>query len=326
MVTKRICLAALAALSFCPANPASAQVFPSHPISMIVPYNAGGPSDTVGRIIADGMRSSLGQPIVIENIGGASGSIGVGKAARAAPDGYTLVLGSLPTHVLNGATYALRYDLLNDFEPTSLIGTSPQLIVARKSMPAQSLRELIDWLKANPDKASQGTTGAGALSHLAGVLFQKETGTRYRFVPYRGSASAIPDLVAGQIDLMIDQASNALPQALSGSIKGYAVTAKTRLPSAPEIPTVDEAGLPGFYVGIWYGIWAPKGTPRDIVEKLESAVFSTLANPSVRHRFANLEMEIFPRDGQTGEALRTLQKSEIEKWWPIIKQLGIKAE
>jgi tripartite-type tricarboxylate transporter receptor subunit TctC len=305
---------------------AQAQAFPSRPLTMIVPFAAGGPADTVGRIIAEGMRASLGQSVIIENVAGASGSIGVGRLARAAPDGYTFGHGGMPTHVLNGAVFNLPYDLVRDFQPICLIASAPLLIVARKAMPAADLKELIAWLKANPDKASQGTGGVGATSHVAGVFFQQVTGTRFALVPYRGAGPAMQDLVAGQIDMMIDPASNTLPQVRAGRIKAYAVTEKNRLSAAPEIPTVDEAGLPGFHILNWQGFFAPKGTPTAVVARLNAVIAEALADPAVRARLADLGQEIFPRDQQTPEALAARQKAEMEKWWPIIKAAGIKGE
>jgi tripartite-type tricarboxylate transporter receptor subunit TctC len=305
---------------------APAQSYPARPITMIVPLAAGGSIDTIGRIVAEKMQASLGQPVMIENVTGASGSIGVGRVARAAPDGYTLALGYLGTHVFNGAIYALSYDLLNDFEPVALLVSNPLLIVAKKAMPAKNLQELIAWLKANPGKASQATSGVGGSSHIAGIYFQKETGTRFQMVPYRGSAPMMQDLLAGQVDLMIDFPASSLPQVRAGTIKAYAVTAPSRLPAAPEIPTVDEAGLPGFYMSAWQGIWAPKGTPKNVIDKLNGAVVNALADPSVRQRLADLGQEIYPRAQQTPEALGALQRAETEKWLPIIKAAGIKAE
>jgi tripartite-type tricarboxylate transporter receptor subunit TctC len=298
---------------------ASAQVFPSHPLSMIVPFPAGGPIDATGRIVAEGMRASLGQPVIIENVSGASGSIGTGRVARAEPDGYTFGIGYLGTHVFNGVALPLPYDVLNDFEPVSLLVSNPLLIVARKTMPAKDLRELIAWLRANPGKASQGTSGVGGTSDVAGIFFQKETGTHFQLVPYRGAAAMMQDLLAGQIDLMIDFAENSLPQVRAGTIKAYAVTAPSRLPAAPDIPTVDEAGLPRLYISAWQGIWAPRRTPTNIIGTLNAAVVAALADSSVRRRLADLGQEIYPRDQQTPEARGALQRAEIKKWWPIIK-------
>jgi tripartite-type tricarboxylate transporter receptor subunit TctC len=253
-------------------------------------------------------------------------SLGVGRVARAAPDGHTIVIGYWGTHVANGALYALPYDVVRDFEPISLTVTIPMVIVSKNPTPAKNLQELIGWLKANPDKASAGTSGVGGIEHVGGVLFQNVTGTRFHFVPYRGVAPAMQDLVAGHIELMLVNLTNSLPYVRDGSIKAFAVAANTRAAAAPDIPTMDEAGLPGFYVAPWHGLWAPKGTPKDIIGKLNSAVVSALGDPAARTRLSDLGMEIFPRDQQTPEAFVAFQKAEIEKWWPIAKAANIKGE
>jgi tripartite-type tricarboxylate transporter receptor subunit TctC len=303
---------------------AAAQTYPSRPITLIVPFPAGGSTDAVGRVVAERMRASLGQPIVIENVGGAGGSIGVGRVARAAPDGYTLDVGQWDTHVANGATFPLAYDLMKDFEPVALISSNPFLVLARKTMPATDLKGLVAWLKANPDKASQAIPTAG--SHVAGVLFQKQTDTRFAFVPYRGGGPAMQDLVAGQIDMMIIQAAVALPQVRGGAIKAYAVTARSRFAAAPDVPTVDEAGLPGLHISGWFALFAPKGTPKPVIDRLNAAVVDALADPAIRARLADLGQEIPPREQQTPEALAAFHKAEVEKWWPIIKAANIKGE
>jgi tripartite-type tricarboxylate transporter receptor subunit TctC len=293
---------------------------------MIVGLAAGAATDTIGRTIADRMKSSLGQPVIVENVTGAGGTIAAGRVARAAPDGYTLAIGNNSQFVMAGATYALQYDLLNDFEPVALLSTGPSVFTARKAMPANDLRGLIAWLKANPDKASMGI-GVGTLGHIAGVFLQRDTGTRFQFVPYsRGATQIIQDLMASQIDMAINDAIISLAQVRAGTIKAYGVTTKTRSPSAPDIPTLDEAGLPGFDLSQWYGLWLPKGTPKNIIARLNAAVTDALADPMMRARLADLAQETFPRDQQTPEALRAFQKAEIEKWWPIIKAAGIKAE
>src|SRR5499427_7681712 len=315
-----------AALTIAASDHASAQTFPSRPVTIVVPFAAGGPIDTLARVLAERMRASLGQPVVVENVSGAAGSIGVGRVARAAPDGYTLVAGFWGTHVVNAATQPLVYDVLNDFEPILQMSSNVQVVVGRKTMPANDLKGLIAWLKANPDTAAAGTAGGGSPQHVDGVFFQNATGTRFRFVPYRGGAPAMQDLVAGQIDLIFADQTTSLPQARSGSIKAFAVTGKRRLAAAPDIPTVDEAGLPGFYCSVWNALFAPKGTPRDIVARLNAAAVEALAEPGVRQRLADLGQQIVPREEQTPEALAAFHKAEIEKWLPIIKAAGIRAE
>jgi len=305
---------------------AQAQVYPSRPITLVVPLPAGGAFDVTARVLAEHMRASLGRPVIIENVTGAAGSIGTGQVARAAPDGYTLISGGLNTHVINPAFLALRYNVLNDFEPIALTASVPLLIVAKKAMPASNLKELIAWLKANPDKASLGTGGRGNVSHLAAVFFQRETDTRVGFVPYRAAGAAINDLVAGHVDVMMDLASNSLAHVRAGTIRAYAVAAKGRLAVAPEIATVDEAGLPGFYMEAWQAIWAPKHTPSAVIEKLNASIMAALADPAVRSRLADIGQEIFPPERQAPQALAAFHKAETEKWWPIIKAAGIKPE
>ena len=305
---------------------AAAQGYPVRPITMIVPFPAGGATDTLARYLAEQMRGILGQSVIIENVGGAAGSIGVGRAVRSPADGYTLSIGTSTTHMLTGGLYALPFDLLKDLEPVILIGSEPLLIVGRKNLPADDLKGLIAYLKANPDKASVGIAGVGAAGHLAGISLQKETGTKFTFVPYRGNAPAMQDLLAGQIDFMMEPSSNFKSLIGTGGVRPYAVTGKTRLPSSPEIPTADEAGLPGFFASLWYGVWVPKDTPKDIIAKLNATLVQVLADPSVQKRFENLGIQISPLDQQSPEALRAFQKAEAERWWPVIKASNLKAE
>lgn len=304
---------------------ASAQPYPSRPVVMVVPFGAGGPVDTVARILAERMREPLGQQVVVENVTGASGTIAVGRVVRSAPDGYTVSIGNWPTHVVNGAVFALPYDLLNDLAPVARLSSNPYVVVGKKGLPAADLKELIAWLKANPDAATQGTAGPGSGQHVSGVYFQSITGAQLKFVAYRaGSSEIMRDLVGGHIDLTFDQAITALPYVRNGDVRAFAVTASTRLTAAPDIPTVDEAGAPGLYISTWNGLWVPKGTPADAIGRLSAAAMEALADPAVRERLAGLGQEIPPREQQTAIALGAHHKAEIEKWWPIIKSANIK--
>ena len=323
---RKLSFALAAAFALGLAGAAQAQPYPARPITLVVPFAAGGPTDTLARIIGERMRQSLGQTIVIENTTGAAGSIGVGRVVRAPADGYTVGIGHWSTHVVNGAIYPLTYDLLKDLDPVALLPANPQLIVTRPNISAKDLKELIAWMKENQDKISGGTAGVGSASHIGGIYFQQKTGTKYPFVPYRGTGPAIQDLVAGQIDIMVDQSSNSLPHVQNGKLKAFAVTAAKRIPSAPEIPTVDEAGLPGFYISVWHGLWVPHGTPPDVIARLTGAAREAMADPAVGKRLADLGQEIPPREAQTPEGLHKHHVAEIEKWWPIIKAAGIKAE
>jgi len=291
---------------------------------MVVPFPAGGSFDAIARIVAEQLRARLGQTVVLENVGGATGSIGINRVVRAAPDGYTLSYGGWPTHVLAGAFLNLPFDPVGDLDPVSLVSTNPMMVVARKSMPANSLPELIAWLRANPDKPTQGTAGVGSASHVSGLSFQKDTGTRFQFVPYRGAAPAMQDLVAEQIDFMIDPAANSLPQVRAGSIKAYAVTGQARIAAAPEIPTAMEAGMPDFHIASWQAVWAPKGTPPEVVARLNAAIVDILADPAVRQRLAGLGQDVPPRPQLTPAALGAYHQAEIDKWWPLIRAAGIK--
>jgi tripartite-type tricarboxylate transporter receptor subunit TctC len=306
---------------------ARAQSFPSRPISIIVPYPAGGPTDTIARILAERMRRALNQTVIVENPTGAGGTIGVTRVARSAPDGHTLVLGHWQSMVVNAATYPnWQVDVVKDFEPISLVADCPVWMVAKQALPPKDLKELVVWLKANPGKATVGIAGVGGGADVLGTYFQRDTGTKFQFVPYRGGAPMVQDLVAGNIDLTFTQVASSLPNVKAGQIKAYAVMANKRWWAAPDTPTFDEAGVPGIYASFWHGFWVPKGTPKDVLAKLHSAIVETLADPAVQQRFRDLGQEIWPRDKQTAEALAAQQQAEIEKWWPIIKAAGIKAE
>jgi tripartite-type tricarboxylate transporter receptor subunit TctC len=319
-------LAVAATLAGIASAAGAAESYPSRPITMSIPYAAVGPLDTLARILAERLRAVLGQTVIIENVGGAGGSIGVGRVVRSAPDGYTIGAGNWGSHVANVAIYALPYDVLKDLEPVTLLPVEPNVIVARKGFPPNNLAELIAWLRQNPDAATAGTSGVGGPSHMSAIFFQQQTGTRIRLVPYRGSGPALQDLVGGQTDLMITAPSIVLPHVTSGAIKAYAVTAQTRLTVMPDIPTTDEAGLGGFYFSVWTGLWVPKGTPSEIVAKLAGAVREVLADPALKLRLAALGIEIPPPEMLGPEPLRTLHKADTEKWVPIIKAAGIKGE
>jgi len=306
--------------------PAAAETFPSRPISIIVPFPAGGPTDTLGRILAARMGTALGQSVIIENLTGAAGTIGTAHVAHAAPDGYTLILGHWQTHVVNGATFSLQFDVVNDFAPIALIADCPMSVVGKAALPANNLAELIAWLKQNPGKATVGIGGVGGGADVVGTYFQKSTGTSFQFVPYRGAAPIVQDLLAGHIDLTFTQVASTLPQVRSGQLKSYVVMAKTRWAAAPDTPTIDEAGVPGLYASFWHGLWAPKGTPKDVVAKLQRAAVEALADPVVRQRLTEIGQEAWPRDKQSPEGLAAQQKAEIDKWWPIIKAANIRAE
>ena len=321
---ERIAVATLAAIVAGIAS-AGAQSYPSRPITMIAPFPAGGPADGIARIIAEPMREALGQPVVIENVPGAGGNLGVGRLARSEPDGYTIGIGQWSTHVVNPVTYALPYNV-QEMEPIGLLTITPQLIIARKDFPAANLKEMIAWLKANPDKATSATVGAAGGAQVSAIYFQKETGTTFRFVPYRGGGPAVQDMAAGQVDLMFDQAANALAPVRAGTVKAYAVMSKTRWQALPDVPSIDEAGASGLYVAYWHALWAPKGTPKEIVAKLNAAVARALADPGVSKRLSDVGHDVMPADQRTPEALAAYHKAEIDKWWPIIRASGLKAQ
>jgi tripartite-type tricarboxylate transporter receptor subunit TctC len=309
---------------FALAGTAHAQTYPSRVITIVVPLPPGGATDTLTRTLAEHMRMTLGQPIIIEP--GAGGTLGIARVVRAAPDGYTLAVGNFAAYVAASATYPVRYDVLNDLEGVAKLADTPLWMVARTGLPVQSLKELIGRLKDNPDKASAGIVGFGSGGHICSLSFQNATGTRYEFVPYKGRALAMQDLVAGHIDLMCDMAANALPQARAGTIKPIAVMSDTRWFAAPDVPTAQESGMPGLALSLWHGMWAPKNTPAEIIATLNGAVVKALADPAVQQRYAEQRQEVPPAEQQSPQGFRAFHKAEIEKWWPIIKAANIKNE
>jgi tripartite-type tricarboxylate transporter receptor subunit TctC len=317
MKLRSFAAALLAAFSL--ASPSHAETYPSRPITVIVPFSAGGPSDAMMRILGERMKDSLGQPIVVENVTGAGGSIGVARVVHSPADGYTVGFGHLGTHVANGAIYKLNYDLVTDLEPIVLLPSNPMVIVSKNAVPAKSLKELIEWLKSRPQPATAGTAGPGSGSHIAGLALEGAASVKLQYVPYRGTAPALNDLVAGQIDIIVDQTSNSINQIRAGSIRAYAVTDSKRVEQAADIPTVDEAGLPNFHMTLWSGLWAPKGTPKEIINKVNAAALDALKDPQTRNNLENLGLQMPPADKSTPEALGEWQKAEIAKWWPIIK-------
>lgn len=305
---------------------ATAQGYPTRPIVVVVPFSAGGPTDALMRVLGERMRASLDQPLLVENVTGAAGTIGVAKVAKATPNGYTLSVGHWSTHVINGAIYPLTFDLLKDLEPVSRLTHYPMLLVSKNAIPAKDVKEFIAWVRANQDKASAGSIGVGSAAHVAGVNFQSLTGLKFQYVAYRGAAPALQELMGGQIDFLFDHLAHSLPHVRAGKVRAYAVTAPARSPSAPDIPTFDEAGVPGLHVLIWYGLWAPKGTPKDIIARLNAAVREALADPAVRKRLLDLGQVIPPPEQLTPEALAAYHKAEIDKWWPLVRAAGIKIE
>ncbi len=307
-------------------GPASADDYPSRPITLVIPLSVGGSTDVIGRLMAEGMRKALNQTIVVENTSGAGGTIGVNRVVHASPDGYTMLIGQWGTNVATGAIYNLKFDLLKDLDPVGLIATQPFLIVSRATMPANNLKELIAWIKANPDKATEGNSGIGSPSHVSGILFQKAINSPIQMIPYRGAGESTQAIVSGQIDVLLNTPAVSMAQLKAGQVKVFAVTDKRRLPTAPDIPTTDEAGLPGFYFTFWHAFWVPKGTPKEVVAKLNGALRTTLADPETRNKLTALAQDIFPPEEQSPEALAKFQREEIEKWWPVIKAAGIKAQ
>ena len=305
---------------------AQAQTYPSRPITMMVGFPPGGPTDTLARILADAMKSSLGQTIVVETLSGASGTIATGRVVHADPDGYTIGIGNWGSHVGAPAIYTLDYDVLKDLQPISLLEASPLWILGKSTLPPKTPSELIGWLKARSEPTTFGTVGAGSAAHLCGIYFQQKTGARFQYVPYRGAAPAMQDLIGGQIDLTCLEASATLANVEAGKFKAFAVMSEQRWPKSPDTPTMIESGVPGLSISFWHGLWTTKGTPKKIVDRLDAAVQTALADPAIRQRLEALGQVIFPRNQQNPIALATYHKAEIEKWWPIIKAADIKLE
>ena len=323
---KALLLACVFAVTLLAASSAAAQSYPTKPLTIVVPFSAGGPTDTLARIMGERMRKSLGQPILVDNTTGAGGSIGVAKVVRAPPDGHMVSLGHWGTHVVNGAYYNLNYNLLTDLEPVAMVATNPQVIISKPSVPASNLKELVAWCNANQGKVLMATGGVGGASHMAAIYFQNMIGGKFQYVPYRGGAPALQALFTGESDLYVTQVSNIAAHIKAGKLRAYAVTAKTRQSAAPEIPTVDEAGLPGLHTSVWHAYWFPKNTPRDVVAKFNAAIVDTLADADVRRRFADLGQDIPTREEQTPQGLSAHHKAEIDKWFPMIRAAGLKAE
>jgi tripartite-type tricarboxylate transporter receptor subunit TctC len=316
-----------AALPLFSANPAHAQNYPARPITLIVPFPAGGPTDVIARVIGQRMQKALGQTVVIENTSGAAnGSVGVGRLVRSTPDGYTIGIGHWSSNVVNGAIYNLNYDLVKDLQPLALVADNTLLLAGKNALAARNMRELVDWMKQNHGKALVGTAGIGSPGHIAGIFLEKLTGTQLQFVHYRGGAPSLQGLLSGEIDLLIPQIPLVAALVREGKVRGYAVTGTARVNPAPNVPTASEAGVPGFNVAVWHGLWAPKGTPKDVVARLNAAIVESLADPAVKTALENAGQDIPPREQQTPEGFAAFQKSEIDRWWPIIKAANVKVD